>query len=237
MKEKVLVGVDDSRSSWNALDYTLSLAKAREFEEVMVVHSETESAEEEFRTGEEILERAKEKAAEEGVEINTKLLVRGLDPEVDIVKFAEEKGYDHIVIGHRGRSGIGEALLGSVAESILENANCIVTTVRTAPYIEKAGKRLKPREIEKVLEEHEGVKRAVILDSDEKAGKKEIVAFYTAAEGYEPAEEMIKNYVEELAEKRKIERVEVPDRFERLEEFPETNAETIDRDKLRKEKL
>lgn len=58
------------------------------------------------------------------------MLVRGNDPDVDIVKFAEENDFNHIFLGSRGRSGLERILFGSVAESVVEKAHCCVTIVR-----------------------------------------------------------------------------------------------------------
>jgi len=46
-----------------------------------------------------------------------------------ISKFIEENKIDLIVLGTRGRTGLGKALLGSVAEQILRQAPCPVLTV------------------------------------------------------------------------------------------------------------
>lgn len=236
MKEKVLVGLDDSEKSWDAFSYVLMKSKEGCFDEITVVHSEEESGDKEYRTGEEILERAKRRAREENVEVNTKLLVRGYEPDVDIVRFAEEEDYDHIIIGHTGRSGIGGMLLGSVAESILENSNCVVTTVRSAPYIDREGKLVRAKEIENILEGHPGVKDAVVLETG--AGdSKSLVAFFSPTEGYEPPSEMIMSYVEDLADNGEIDEIKVPDRIEALDKFPRTEAGTVNRDKLKDEYL
>jgi nucleotide-binding universal stress UspA family protein len=46
-----------------------------------------------------------------------------------VSKFIEEKKIDLVVLGTRGRTGLGKALLGSVAEQILRQAPCPVLTV------------------------------------------------------------------------------------------------------------
>jgi nucleotide-binding universal stress UspA family protein len=50
-----------------------------------------------------------------------------------VSKFIEEKEIDLIVLGTRGRTGLGKAFLGSVAEQILRQAPCPVLTV--GPYV------------------------------------------------------------------------------------------------------
>jgi nucleotide-binding universal stress UspA family protein len=51
----------------------------------------------------------------------------------EVSKVIQEKGIDLIVLGTRGRTGLGRALLGSAAEEILHQAPCPVLTV--GPHI------------------------------------------------------------------------------------------------------
>jgi nucleotide-binding universal stress UspA family protein len=48
-----------------------------------------------------------------------------------ILRVANETKCDVIVLGTHGRSGLGRILLGSVAESVLREASCLVLTVKT----------------------------------------------------------------------------------------------------------
>lgn len=48
----------------------------------------------------------------------------------EIVRFAAEGGYDLVVMGTHGRSGVSHALLGSVAERVVRTAKCPVLTSR-----------------------------------------------------------------------------------------------------------
>jgi len=60
--------------------------------------------------------------------VETKLL-QGIVAS-EIVNIAEQEGFDLIVMGTHGRTGIQHALLGSVAEKVLRRAHCPVLTVR-----------------------------------------------------------------------------------------------------------
>ena len=51
-------------------------------------------------------------------------------PSVEIVKYAGEHGIDLIVMGTQGRSGVGRAFLGSVADNVIRQAECPVMVVR-----------------------------------------------------------------------------------------------------------
>jgi nucleotide-binding universal stress UspA family protein len=48
----------------------------------------------------------------------------------EITQFAKEGGFDLIVMGTHGRSGLKHLLLGSVAEHVVRTAPCPVLTVR-----------------------------------------------------------------------------------------------------------
>lgn len=51
-------------------------------------------------------------------------------PAETIVRIAQEKGADLIVMGTHGRTGLQHVLLGSVAEKVVHLASCPVMTVR-----------------------------------------------------------------------------------------------------------
>jgi nucleotide-binding universal stress UspA family protein len=62
---------------------------------------------------------------------NAKQIARGLQTSaaLDIIKIARETSTDLIVVGTRGRSGLGKFLLGSVAEEVLRGADRDVLAV------------------------------------------------------------------------------------------------------------
>ncbi|KAF3888387.1 MULTISPECIES: universal stress protein [Nostocales] len=51
-------------------------------------------------------------------------------PGHTICEFATQNGFDLIVIGRRGRSGLSELFLGSVSNYVLHHASCSVLTVQ-----------------------------------------------------------------------------------------------------------
>ncbi|MCL1978899.1 MAG: universal stress protein [Methanomassiliicoccaceae archaeon] len=75
-----------------------------------------------------------EKAGEAGVEIEEKH-IEGVPARI-ILQEAEEGGYDIIVMGTLGRTGISKLLMGSVAEKIVQNAKCPVMVAKS-PAISK----------------------------------------------------------------------------------------------------
>jgi nucleotide-binding universal stress UspA family protein len=52
------------------------------------------------------------------------------DEATEIVRLATEEGFDLIVMGTHGRTGLGRLLMGSVAEQVLRRAPCPVLTVK-----------------------------------------------------------------------------------------------------------
>jgi universal stress protein A len=78
------------------------------------------------RTLEAALQVEKQGLEAEGVELRTALVVGAPFPE--IIRLAA--GFDLIVMGTKGRTGLRHALLGSVAERVVRYAPCPVLTVR-----------------------------------------------------------------------------------------------------------
>jgi len=130
---KILVGYDGSKPALRALDLRIEYAKAFNAEVLIVTSlvggkvtegNETHYAEEKFES----LQRRFET---EGIACSTELLVRGLTPGEDIVKYAEECGVDTIIIGVKSRSRASKLLFGSNAQYIILKAPCPVVTVKS----------------------------------------------------------------------------------------------------------
>ncbi|NKE36625.1 universal stress protein [Natronococcus sp. JC468] len=140
MFDRILVPVDGSKHSRRALSVA-----ATEFEtdEIVVLHvldpfrvaSTTEEAvwnsdymDEREREAEDLLEEYAALGREYDVPVRTEL-ARG-SPARAIVGMIDEFDVDHVVVGSRGRSGIGRVLLGSVAETVAKRSPVSVTIVR-----------------------------------------------------------------------------------------------------------
>jgi nucleotide-binding universal stress UspA family protein len=63
------------------------------------------------------------------------LLAEG-DPGQTILQAARDYKYGLIVMGTHGRTGLGRALMGSVAEAVVRKAPCPVVTVKSPPAAE-----------------------------------------------------------------------------------------------------
>ena len=68
------------------------------------------------------------KSKVEGVDVQTSLET-GV-PHVSIVRYAKNHNIDLIVLATHGRTGISHALIGSVAEKVVQMAPCPVLTIK-----------------------------------------------------------------------------------------------------------
>jgi nucleotide-binding universal stress UspA family protein len=64
-------------------------------------------------------------------------MVREGNPHHEILKVAKELQADLIVMGPRGKTGLAQFLIGSVAERVVRHAHCPVLTVRDLEAQEK----------------------------------------------------------------------------------------------------
>ena len=75
-----------------------------------------------------LLEAAKVKAKEAGIELKT--LMRPGHPAQTIMAVAKEGKFDLVLVGHSGLSGVWAAFLGTTAEKVSRHAPCSVLIVR-----------------------------------------------------------------------------------------------------------
>jgi len=77
------------------------------------------------------LNYAEEVLKEVGIKAESELLIRGLSPGEDIVEFAKDKEADEIIVGVKMKSKVGKFLLGSTAQYVILNAECPVVSVKS----------------------------------------------------------------------------------------------------------
>jgi nucleotide-binding universal stress UspA family protein len=154
---KILVPTDFSDCSKQALRYAEGLALRDEAELVLlhavpptdspvyqvIKHSNFPNYEDEVRKSCTGLLVELQETLDPQVKSEVKV-VEGF-PRQEIAGHAEQGGFDAIVIGTHGHTGVKHALLGSVAEAVLRHAQCPVFTVRGD------GKDTMPANIRKVL--------------------------------------------------------------------------------------
>lgn len=77
----------------------------------------------------EALRKAKALFEQKGLPVKA-VLETGLVPANNIIEMAEEGGFDKIIMGSRGLSGLEKVLIGSTAAKVTAHAPCSVTVVR-----------------------------------------------------------------------------------------------------------
>ena len=133
---KILVPVDFSIYSYAAFDFGSALADSM-VAELTVVHAD-DTERPKMKPGEapQPTKRQREiwrqinryRPKQEDVNCVYKVLVGS--PKLKIAEYAESGDFDFVVLGTHGRTGIGRALLGSVAEQVVRNTACPVITVK-----------------------------------------------------------------------------------------------------------
>lgn len=128
MYERILVPVDGSDPADRAVDYGVLLAEAydAELELLHVVAEGEEESEGDRGRGETVLATAQEVVGER-VPAGTRLL--GGVPHRAVVDHAADSDADLVVMGRRGRTGLGEGLLGSVTERVIVGVDVPVLVV------------------------------------------------------------------------------------------------------------
>jgi len=134
MYKKIVLALDGSEISKNALRHAVELAKQNNatliavhvIPPIDVMDIETFKPETLLRglrkEGEKILLEAQELAQKKGVEVQTRL-EEGI-PFEKICEVAQDSEADLIVMGSHGRTGIGKVLIGSVTERVISKTHC-----------------------------------------------------------------------------------------------------------------
>jgi len=145
--QRVLVGIDYSEVSREALEWALRLTRpeagtldvlhCHDTSYALVLHQAGASAGRLAAYYRRMYTEAEVKLRaflgpylEHGADLHT--LVRSGDPRAELEHAAREQGTELLVIGKRARQGLGHSLLGSVAEACLRRAECDVLVVPQA---------------------------------------------------------------------------------------------------------
>lgn len=144
MFTKILVAVDGSDPSKNAVRYASNLAKKYDAS-LHLVHApqiEVETLSMGSATlgvlptrdvltvqGKSVIENASKWAEENGCKPTATEILIG-DTTQSILKYVDEKGIDLVVSGSRGLGGLRGLLQGSVSQKLTSHAACPVLTVR-----------------------------------------------------------------------------------------------------------
>ncbi|WIV68037.1 universal stress protein [Natrialbaceae archaeon AArc-T1-2] len=144
MAEHVLVPVDESEQSMQALEFALEeypdatitafhVIDPADFYAATGIEGGAMANYEQIRENHEqraenLLGDVRDRADEKGVEIETEHVIGGVSRS--IIEYAEEADVDHVAIGSHGRTGASRILLGSVAEKVARRSPVPVTIVR-----------------------------------------------------------------------------------------------------------
>lgn len=77
-----------------------------------------------------VLDEAANIARSAGFSHANPVSLRSREAAAGIVQYAEENGYDHIVVGTGDKRGMSRLMLGSVAADVSSRAHCSVTVAR-----------------------------------------------------------------------------------------------------------
>jgi len=137
-KLKVLVAIDGSETSDLAVkkageilkrsDADITLLSVLEDIATYKKIPDTPLYKEKKKAALELLEKSKNILKQYPLDCKTKMAIGPVAAE--IVRIAEEEGFDSIYMGSRGNRGVKRLLLGSVADEVIRYAHCPVTIVR-----------------------------------------------------------------------------------------------------------
>jgi nucleotide-binding universal stress UspA family protein len=77
-----------------------------------------------------LLDSAAAAARKAGAQAVEEVALRSREASAAIVHYAEENGFDHIVVGTGDKRGVSRLVLGSVAADVAGRAHCSVTIAR-----------------------------------------------------------------------------------------------------------
>jgi nucleotide-binding universal stress UspA family protein len=148
VSETILVGTDGSRVAEKAVAWAAGFAKRHDAKLIICIATKKDhAAGADVAVGgaapvvgyddgavegfvHEILRRAEKIAKSAGLEDYELCEAHGHNAGAEIVKEAEARGADHLVIGSTGQTELSRLLLGSTAQSVVRHAHCPVTVVR-----------------------------------------------------------------------------------------------------------
>ena len=140
MTTRILVPVDGSELSRRAAEFAAKLARAFSARVVLlyvfdaptggVLGLAAHAADHLKKASEQLAADAFAKATAILGDIETLRLHQTGEPAKTILAVAASEGIDHIVMGSRGLSPLQEIMVGSVSETVLQDAPCPITIVR-----------------------------------------------------------------------------------------------------------
>jgi nucleotide-binding universal stress UspA family protein len=146
MGHNVLVPVDGSTQSWEALEHAIEHFESSTITVIHVIDhadraifvdtfggfADPEHHERAQDAAEDLCEQARTRAENTGLDTEAafECITKTGHPARAIVKYVESNDVDYVVMGSRGHTGLKRILLGSVAESVVRRSSVPVTVVR-----------------------------------------------------------------------------------------------------------
>lgn len=141
MKKQIIVPIDDSTYSYQALKYACGVALQTDASLVLVNVQPHYAASPNFHqfvskaeineylesTANEILDKAVQSVEDSTIHIEK--VVRTGVPKVEITDLAKERDASSIIMGRRGLGALKSAFIGSTSLGVLQLAHCPVTMV------------------------------------------------------------------------------------------------------------
>jgi len=141
MLTKILVPVDGSENSLRALDQAIFIAKStgaqitaiHVIERPPTIYVESQKLLDDLlsnyrKESTKILDGCKEMARKSGIALET-VIAEG-DAASSIAGYAEQGGFDLVILGSRGLGKLKEMMMGSTSSKVLHQAKCSVMVVK-----------------------------------------------------------------------------------------------------------
>ena len=144
--KKILFPTDFSNCANHALKYSLLLAEKYQakltlFHAIIMFMDDPNNPDyrfpdltETYNQIEQVCNRCFQEVMDGDHKVETdKVIVRGISPPDEILRYAEENDVSLIVMGTCGRSALGRFFFGSTAEKVVRHSHCPVLTVLEEP--------------------------------------------------------------------------------------------------------
>lgn len=130
--KNIVIATDASRFSEKASEEAIELAKQTGASLYAIAVTWPDASKERIKESEDALLRIKTACQKEGVKVEAEHVRNRPHEKIcdAIIDFAKRHNADLIVMGSHGRTGMAKLLMGSVAERVIGNADCVVLVVK-----------------------------------------------------------------------------------------------------------
>ena len=130
---KILVGIDGSRSSMNALNYAIMYSEKFN-SRLYVIHFaypiDLKKAKRNVNRWFKKIPLYLDKIPNSKINYSTDLVISP-SPIIDsILDYVKKNKIDHVIVGSSRKTGVKKLFLGSTSSGIVNSSNCIVTVVK-----------------------------------------------------------------------------------------------------------